>query len=197
MSKKTDLEPISLPQKGDKKAFDDLFKRFYPRLTAYACLFLEPQAAEDVIQDVFVYIWENSESIYIHTSLDAYLFKAVYQRCLNQLKQRKTRNYHHKLIEDYLMDFESKLFDPDTNDSIRKLYMEDLKDEIKNAIDSLPDKCREVFMLSYIYDLKNKEISEVLGVSLSTVENHVYNALKVLRRKLAKYAAIITVIFPL
>lgn len=196
MTDKLQNVTTSLPNKGDKKSFDSLFKRFYPRLTAYACLFLEPQAAEDMVQDLFVYLWEHSGKINIHTSLDAYLFKAIHQRCLNQIKQRKTHSYHHKLIEDYLAEFEAQLFDPDTNESIRKLFMEELKEEINFAIDSLPEKCREVFMLSYIYDLKNKEISEVLGISPSTVENHIYNALKVLRKKLAKYAHQISILFP-
>lgn len=187
----------SIPSQDDRDAFDSLFKQFYPRLTAYACLFLETEAAEDIVQDVFVYIWENADSINIHTSLDAYLFKAVYQRCLNQLKQRKSRDNHHKIIENYLIEFESRLFDPNTNDSIRRLYMEELKTDINNAIDSLPEKCRKVFMLSYMYDLKNKEISEVLGITQSTVENHIYNALKILRHKLAKHVNIITLLFPL
>ena len=186
----------SLPVTGDKISFEMFFKRFYPRLTAYACLFLESKAAEDTVQDLFVYLWEHAGEITIHTSLDAYLFKAIYLRCLNQLKQRKTRDFHHKCIEHYLLEFEIQLFDPDTNQSIRKLFMEEIKEEIKLAIDSLPEKCREVFMLSYIYDLKNKEISEVLGISLSTVENHIYNALKVLRQKLAKHAFLITLFFP-
>jgi RNA polymerase sigma-70 factor, ECF subfamily len=186
-----------LPSRGDKISFDTFFKEFYPRLTAYACLFLEPQAAEDMVQDLFVYLWENTDKVVIHTSLDAYLFKAVYQRCLNQIKQRKIHNYHHKLIGDYLLEFETRMFDPDTNESIRKLFMEELKEEIRIAIDSLPEKCREVFMLSYIYSLKNKEISEVLGISVSTVENHIYNALKALRQKLSKYVHMITILFPL
>jgi RNA polymerase sigma-70 factor (ECF subfamily) len=193
----TPLQLITtLPEAGDTDSFNLFFKRYYPRLTAYACLFLEPQAAEDMVQDLFVYLWENSGSVKIHTSLEAYLFKAVHQRCLNKIKQRKTHNYHHKLIEDYLAEFEEKLFDPDTNESIRKLFMEELKADINAAIDTLPDKCREVFMLSYIYDLKNKEISEVLGISLSTVENHIYNALKTLRKKLAKYAHLLIILFP-
>lgn len=187
----------SLPAQDDKIAFDNLFKQFYPRLTAYACLFLDSEAAEDIVQDVFVYIWEHANSITIHTSLEAYLFKAIYQRCLNQLKQRKSRENHHKIIENYLIEFESRLFDPDTNDSIRRLYMEELKADINAAIDSLPEKCRKVFMLSYMYDLKNKEISEVLGITQSTVENHIYNALKVLRQKLAKHATIFSLLFPL
>lgn len=186
-----------LPAKGDKESFDSFFKKYYPRLTAYACLFLEQQASEDTVQDLFLHLWENSGKIKIHTSLEAYLFKAVHQRCLNQIKLRKNHDYHHKLIEDYIADFETRLFDPDTNESIRKLFMEDLKHDIKVAIDSLPEKCREVFMLSYIYDLKNKEIAEVLGITLSTVENHIYNALKTLRKKLSKYATILAILFPL
>jgi RNA polymerase sigma-70 factor (ECF subfamily) len=186
----------SLPARGDKTSFDIFFRKFYPRLTAYACLFLEPQAAEDMVQDLFVYLWENTGKVVIRTSLDGYLFKAVYQRCLNQIKQRKTHNYHHKLIEDYLLEFETHMFDPDTNESIRKLFMEELKVEIRTAINSLSEKCREVFMLSYIYSLKNKEISEVLGISPSTVENHIYNALKALRQKLSKYLNMITFLFP-
>ena len=186
-----------LPDRGDKPSFDTFFNKFYPRLTAYACLFLDPQAAEDMVQDLFVYLWENSGKIIIHTSLDAYLFKAVHQRCLNQIKLRKIHNSHHKLIEDYLLEFETRMFDPDTNESIRKLFMEELKEEIRIAIDSLPEKCREVFMLSYIYSLKNKEISELVGISLSTVENHIYNALKALRQKLSKYSFLITILFPL
>lgn len=185
-----------IPDKQDKTSFDAFFKKYYPRLTAYACIFVESQAAEDLVQDLFVYLWENAGSVKIHTSIDAYLFKAVHLRCLNQIKQKKTRDHHHKLIEDYISEFELRLFDPDKNESIRKLFMEEIKEEINAAIDSLPEKCREVFMLSYIYDLKNKEISEVLGISLSTVENHIYNALKVLRQKLAKHAYLIAILFP-
>ena len=96
-----------------------------------------------------------------------------------------------------MLEFAAQFYDPEKNESIRRLYMQELAADIKAAIDSLPDKCREVFMLSYLHDLKNKEISEVLGVSISTVENHVYNALKVLREKLAKHANIISIIFPL
>ena len=197
MAEIKDITFKKLPSHGDKKAFDAFFRNYFPKLTAYACLFLEPQSAEDEVQNLFAYIWENAANIKIHTSVEAYIFKAIYQRCLNQIKQRKSRDYHHKAIESYLMDFELKLFDPETNESIRKLYMEELKEDINAAIDSLPEKCREVFMLSYVYDLKNKEISDVLGVTLRTVENHIYHALKVLRKKLSKHAHILAILFPL
>lgn len=185
-----------IPLRGDKEKFDRFFKRFYPRLTAYACLFVDDVAAEDIVQDFFVYLWENSEFIDIHTSLEAYLFKSIYLRCLNLIKQRNTHKNHHKQIEEYLLKFEKQLFDPDANESIRRLFMDELGAEINAAIDSLPEKCRQVFLLSYIHDLKNKEIAEILGISNKTVENHIHNALKVLRVKLSKHAKILALLFP-
>lgn len=186
---------IKLPNRDDDEKIDTLFRDFYPRLTTYACLFVEPAEAEDIVQDIFIYIWEHDELI-IHTSLKSYLFKSVYLRCLNQIKQKKNRRHQHKLIEEYLFEAETRFFDPEKNGVIRDLLMNELGEKINEAIDSLPEKCRETFMLSYIYDLKNKEISEMLGVSLSTVENHIYNALKVLRQKLGKYSYLINLFFP-
>ncbi len=186
-----------LPLERNKETFELLFKQYYSRLTAYACLFLDRDAAEDVVQGMFAYLWEKAGSVTIHTSLDAYLFRSVYQRCLNQINLQKSRNYHHKILENYLFEFEFKIFDPDKNDSIRKLFMDELSQDINNAIDSLPPKCREVFLLSYLHSLKNREIAEILRVSLSTVENHVYNALKILRVKLAKYSQLILLFFTL
>ncbi len=177
----------TLPAKGDKKAFDKLFIALYPRLTAYAGLFLEREAAEDVVQELFAYLWENSEKLTIHTSTEAYLFKAVYQRCLNQIKHRKVKDAYHRQIEERLSALEQQAFDTDANESVRKLFMSDLKHDMRQAIDELPERCREVFMLSYIYQLKNKEIAEVLDISVNTVENHIAGALKALRTKLKKY----------
>ena len=75
-------------------------------------------------------------------------------------------------------------YDPDNDPIIRKLYSEDLGQLLNDAIDSLPRRCREVFILSHIEGISNKRIAEILGISLSTVENHIYNALKSLRNKL-------------
>ena len=87
-------------------------------------------------------------------------------------------------IEQELRDYEASFFDPDKNEIIRKLYMNDLRDEIDLAIESLPQKCREVFRLSYMMDRQNKEISKLLDISVSTVEKHINYALKVLRKLL-------------
>lgn len=184
----------SLPAKDDKKSFNRLFAVYYPRLTAYAHLFLEKEAAEDVVQELFVYIWEHMDGIKIHTSLEAYLFKSTYQRCLNQIKHHKMKETHHKQLENRFAEMEHRIFNPDTDESIRKLFMSDLKKEMRNAINELPDRCREVFMLSYVYQLKNKEIAEALNISVNTVENHMTNALKTLRMKLKKYMHVFVIL---
>jgi len=75
-------------------------------------------------------------------------------------------------------------YDPDNDPVIRKLYSEDLSYLLNDAIDSLPKRCREVFILSHIEGIPNRRIADILGISLSTVENHIYNALKILRSKL-------------
>lgn len=80
----------------------------------------------------------------------------------------------------------SSYYAPDNSPVVQKLYNDDLRASLDAAIESLPPKCREVFRLSYIEDLSNREIGEQLGISPRTVENHMYAALKQLRRKLSK-----------
>jgi len=170
------------PFKIEIEAFTSLFKIHYPPLKAYACLFVDNETAEDIVQEVFIYIWENKGTIAIHTSIKAYLFKSTYTRCLNYLNRQKMITTNRRQIEQELKDYEASFFDPDKNEIIRKLYMNDLRDEINRAIESLPQKCREVFTLSYIMDMKNKEIGKFLDISVSTVEKHINYALKVLRQ---------------
>lgn len=173
-----------LPPKFDREAYNHLFKEYYPHLLAYGELFLDTQAAEDIVQDVLVNIWKNSESLEIHTSLESYLFKSVYLRCLNQIKQQKVRKGFNQIVSNEFLELETQYFNPDQNDAIRKIFMEELKDEIDKAMNFLTAKCREAFSLSYIHDMKNKEIAVIMNISERTVETHIYNALKILRTKL-------------
>jgi len=78
----------------------------------------------------------------------------------------------------------AEFYQPDNNEIIRRIEDRELRKEIYNAINELPDKCKEVFKLSYLHEMKNKEIADVLGISLRTVEAHMYKALKYLRSRL-------------
>lgn len=176
-------------KEGDKETYliinrivlNELFQKHFPALKAYACLFVDSDTAADIIQDVFVYVWENREVLKIHTSVTSYLFRAVYTRCLNNINHEKNVQNSHQFIANTIKSAEIEYFDPDKNEIIRRLYMDELREEIDNAINSLPPKCKEVFTLSYIMDMKNSEIGEMVGISVSTVEKHINSALKQLR----------------
>lgn len=179
---------VNIYSEGD---YEDIFKKYFLALKKYAQLFVQDQAAEDIVQDILVFLWENRENIQIHTSLEAYLFRSVYQRCLSYIKRENILQKHLSQIEIDLRHEEMSYFDSDQNEAIRKLFMNDLGKELNTAIDSLPNKCREVFEMSFLHDLRNKEISEKLHISVNTVESHITNALKALRSKLSRYMPVV------
>ena len=155
-------------------------------MISYARSFLSEEWAEDVVQDVLYSLWNNRKTLNSNVPLRSYLLRSVYNRSLNYLRRenlsRKFREWNDSRIN--LLGLEAA--DPDKNPVIRKLFDGDLRKKITDAIDSLPTRSREVFILSYIEDVSNKEISARLGISLSTVENHMYSALKSLRSALSK-----------
>ena len=148
------------------KDFETIFEKYFPALGKYSQLLVYQQSAEDIVQDILVYIWENQNTIDIHTSPETYLFRAVYQRCISQIKQQNIRTKHRSQVELNLRQAELAYFDSDQNEAIRKLFMNDLSRELNNVIDSLPPRCREVFELSFLQDQQYKEISEKPNISL-------------------------------
>lgn len=171
-------------RKGDRIAFNELYRQYYPSLHSYAELFLDEEESEDVVQDVFLNVWLRKEGLDDSQSLQGYLLRSVYNSSLNILKKKGRSNDYRSVYEQEIEEIGYKYYDPDANDVIRKLYNLDLRAEINAAINSLPARCREVFTLSYLHDMPSKEISLQLGISLSTVDNHIYSALKLLREKL-------------
>lgn len=175
---------IERVRKGDRIAFNELYRQYYLSLRSYAELFLDEEESEDVVQDVFLNVWLRKEGLDDSQSLQGYLLRSVYNSSLNILKKKGRSNDYRSAYEQEIEEIGYKYYDPDANDVIRKLYNLDLRAEINAAINSLPARCREVFTLSYLHDMPSKEISLQLGISLSTVDNHIYSALKLLREKL-------------
>lgn len=166
-------------KKGDIKVFEALFHHFYGFLCEYASKILyDRDAAEEIVQDLFVEIWEKREKLSIETSLKSYLFQSVKNRCLNVIQHQKIKTkYAEKLISD-----------TDPSVSVDEVYVEfDLAEKIEAAIRSLPEKRREIFRLSREEGLKYREIAEKLNVSVKTVETQMSLAIKTLREKLKKY----------
>lgn len=172
-----------IPDKKEREEFNALFRQYYPRLLAYAGLFLDEEFAKDIVQDLMVYLWEKSDTLIIHTSLESYLFRAVYQRCLNIIRHKKIKDTycHHKLI---CSESEAEYYDPDRNQVITQIFSKELRKILDDAIESLPPRCREVFIKSYIEGMHTHEIAIALNISERTAETHIYSALKQLREKL-------------
>ncbi len=164
---------------GDEKAFELLFHKFYGHLCVYAAKIINDEtSAEEIVQDLFVKIWEKREQLSIETSLKNYLFRSVKNLCLNFIQHNKTKNNY---TQNVLSETESNFSDDDNYPEI------DLALKIEESINSLPEKRKEIFRLSRQEGLKYHEIAEKLNISIKTVETQMSLAIKSLREKLKKY----------
>ncbi len=162
---------------SDPSLFEELFKRYYSPLCAFAYRYTKNHdIAEEIVQDAFTYLWENSAGIEIRTTLESYLYGAVRNACLNHLK-------HLKVQEKY----EAHTRHLETTETTNFAELDELEEAIQSALDALPEKCREIFEMNRYQGLKYKEISEKLEVSVKTVETQMSRALKSLRQSLKHY----------
>jgi RNA polymerase sigma-70 factor (ECF subfamily) len=164
---------------GDRHAFERLFKDNYRPLTAYSFRFVRDlPTAENIVQDVFLKLWQSRESLLITTSLVHYLFRSVRNHSLNQLEKLKVRSGYQKyLVENSLHDEDFSTFYPEIG----------LLEKIEKAISALPEKRQEIFLLAREEGLKYREIAEQLDISVKTVEAQMTMALKQLRESLKEY----------
>lgn len=172
---------------ADPAQFENVFKTHFQNLHAYAnTIVRDDDDAEEIVQNVFYKLWEKRAQIKIDQSLSAYLYRSVYYESLNFLK-------HAKVKENYRADAVSsarQVTNPTDN-----LILKELRAKIESAVNELPEQCRTVFQMSRYEGLRYKEISDKLGISVKTVENHLGKALKVLRTKLLDYLPIMILLF--
>ena len=170
-----DKEILILFNNEPAKALGFIFDKYIDYLSKEVFFILRnEEETEDVIQDLFLELWNNQKYLKnINTSLKYYLKKAAINRAINKIKKQKR--------------FESVEIEEMFNKGVKlsdQLEMDELNLEIKNAIDLLPNKCRTVFILSRYDDMSYKEISRKLDISVKTVENQISKALKILREKI-------------
>lgn len=158
-------------KKKDKRAFQNIFEAFYPRLVAYSYKFTYDQAAsEDLVQESFIYIWENIDNLKIKKSLQAYLFTMVRNRSLNHLKKIKVTD------SNYLIDVSISLSDDFEQKNFTEKEMRQLVQKAEEILKCLPEKMQEIFKLKVMHGLSYKEIAEEMGVSINTVKTQLKRA---------------------
>ena len=171
--------PVTKLVYGDSKTFEFLFKTYYKKLVLFANrLTNDVHISEEIVEDVFTLLWEKGHEIEFSSSVGTYLFKMVRNRCLNHIKHEKIKSFY----VNYLT--KNSLWD-ETLRAVNNDYDEkELIRQIKSALDTLPDRCREVFLMSRFGELKYREIAAQLEISTKTVERHIGLALEKLRKLL-------------
>ena len=181
------IKPIHNIKKLDERSFEELFRLYFTPLTYLAKKYMNDiETAKEIVHDVFINLWEKRDTIDLNKPVKSYLFTSLNNKCINYIRDNK--KFNHNIIE--LDDFNN-----DSNwESSDKLVECELEDKINTTINSLPEKCRQIFIMNRFDNLKYKEIANKLGISIKTVEAQMSKALKVLRENLIDYITIIILI---
>jgi len=172
----------------NKASFKRFFNHFYKELVIYADSYLfDKYTSEDVVQDVFLYVWENAEVMQIEKSLKYYLYKMVRNRCLNYLKALKITDNSNfielsiNLVSDYNLD---------ASDSDEKII---IYNQVMLIIETLPSKMQQIFRLKFLSNYKYTEIADELEISVNTVKTQLKRA----RKKINQSIVLLIILFSL
>jgi RNA polymerase sigma-70 factor (ECF subfamily) len=160
--------------------FEALFKAHFRELHAYAySLINDWDNAEELVQGLFLKLWERNDWTGIHTSVKSYLYKSVYHESLNLIRHKKVHLRYQALT--------IPTMENQTGDAAEKLKLSEVETHLAKALNKLPEKCRAIFHLSRFEELKYQQIADQLNISIKTVETHMVKALKILRKEMAEF----------
>ncbi len=182
-------------KKGNPDTFKEVFRFLYPRLKGYCKLFISDDSqVEDIIQETFISLWDNKDSIKTDKTIESYVFVILRNKCLNFLKKQKLED-NNVDVENLKVEELQFLYQLDFTEKEAKSLEEQLIQAFQHAVDELPDKMKAVFTLCKIEGKKQKEVAEELGISLKMVEKHISKAKQQIREKLIQqYPALIILI---
>ncbi|KQS33843.1 RNA polymerase sigma-70 factor [Dyadobacter sp. Leaf189] len=177
-------ELLNRLRQSDRNAFAELYRKYWRRLfdSAYKRLLLREEC-EEIIQEIFVDIWEKRETLIITVSLEAYLFGALRYRIYNLIRSRKIRNAY--------LDHLTNTQEVEQNYIEDSLYYEELAGALAKSIENLPEKIRKVYQLSRRENLSYKEISVRLNIPLDTVEKQMGKAIRIIRANLKDFTLLL------
>lgn len=167
---------------GDVDVYECIFKEYYRPLVVFALKYINnAETAREIVQDFFVKLYEKRHSVNIDTSLKSYLYKSVYNACLNYISQNEMRNRHFKNMA---LQTEDSVID----DQVAAV---ELQNRIYECIESMPEQCKKIFKMNRFEGLRNEQIAHKLNLSKRTVETQISKALRILRKKLNDYVSVI------
>lgn len=170
-------EQILIEQINQKRreGYHELFRLFYQSLVMYAMKYLnEQEEAEDVVQDVFVSVWEKKEEFHSYLSFQVFLYNSVKNTCLNRLKHKKVEEKYVAYQQQYPDEIMTEQYEFMEEEVYRRLF---------KTVDELPPRCREVFLL-HLDGKKNEEIAALLNITLLTVKTQKKKAVRYLRQQM-------------
>lgn len=174
--KSKDLQILEKLKSGDSGAYKELFDLYYMPLSIYALKYCDSfQLAEDIVQDLFIKLWDEKLYMKLDGAISPYLFKSVKNNTLQAVKKKS--KYRFEEIEDQI----NKLM---TEEKVDSAHIEEEKEKLYKEVEALPEKSKEVFKAIVLGNMKYKEVAENLGISVNTVKTHYSRALKQLRNSL-------------
>ena len=188
----------AFPEQREETRFEDIYLSYFSKMKYFAKEYvISEEDAENIVQDVFVELWENKEMLNMHMNLIAYLFTTIKNKCLNHLRHKLVvQETASKLQEEYTISLRMNLDSLEAFDN--NLFSDqDIEKIISRALDTLSEKCRTIFIMSKIEGKKQKEIAQELNISINTIETQMGIAYKKLRIELKDYFPILLFILRL
>ena len=175
-------------QNQNKSVYKNVFNHFYKGLVKYAYNFLfDQQASEDVVQEVFISLWENAKNIEIQTSLKAYLYAMVRNKCLNYLKSIK-------ITDDLnLIDFNSFILEEEDLNLISEEEKTIVYTQILKIVETFPESMQQIFKLKFIENYTYTEIADELGISVNTVKTQLQRSKSKINQSLVVLLALLSI----
>lgn len=172
--------------KGNVTAFSHFYHLFYTRLCYFAeGLIADQTAAEDIVEEVFVKLWNKRGNFETEKNIRAFLFISTKNACLDFLRHERSVEQSREAWQYLAADQEDYV--------LNRIIESEVITTIYDAIERLPTKCRKIFKMSYLDSMKNQEIATRLGISVNTVKNQKVRALQLLRIQLFKNSAILLI----
>lgn len=182
-------EILQLLNKHQEAAFEVVFKLYYPRLVYFAKEFVPDSESKNLVQDAFISMWDKKPQFLNESQLQSYLYTNVKNNCLMFLRHEKVKKKYKSeaAFQKQTSIYTEALSGLDTS----TVTFQEIESIIEKTLSELPDRCREVFILSRLEGKKNKEVAETLDISVKSVEAQITKALKTLRVSLKDYLPLV------